>query len=117
MKEGGLMPGRKPATIELSETVRQELEKLAGRHTTAQQKAQRARIILKAAEGKNHAEIGRELKVSIDMATLWRERWLSLSPIGLEDLSVEERLVDLPRPGAPSGFSADQICQMEQMAC
>src|SRR5260221_5588706 len=117
MKEGGLMPGRKPAKIELSEKVRQELEKLAARHTTGQQKAQRARIILKAAERKNHAEIARELRVYMDMATLWRERWLSLLEIGLDDLSVEERLEDLPRPGAPSHFSADQICQMEQMAC
>ena len=111
------MRGRKPAKIELSEKVRQELEKLAARHTTGQQKAQRARIILKAAEGKNHAEIAQELNMSIDMATLWRGRWLALSGVGLDDLSVEERLEDLPRPGAPSGLSADQVCQIEQMAC
>jgi len=111
------MPGRKPAKVELSEKVRQELEKLAARHTTPQQKAQRARIILKAAEGKNHAEIARELKISIDMATLWRERWLGLWEVGLDDLSVEERLEDLPRPGAPSRLSADQVCRIEQMAC
>src|SRR5258708_37603627 len=102
------MPGRKAAKVELSEKVQVELGKLAARHTTSQQKAQRARIILNAAEGKTHTEIARELKVSIDMATLWRERWLSLSPIGLEDLSVEERLEDLPRPGAPSGLRAYQ---------
>src|SRR5579859_1706568 len=101
------MPGPKPAKIELSKDVRQALEKLAGRHTTGQQKAQRARIVLKAAEGKNHAEIAKELKVSIDMATLWRERWLDLEGIAVDDLSVEERLADLPRPGAPSRFSAD----------
>ena len=111
------MPGRKPAKIELREQVRQELEKLVARHTTGQQKAQRARIILKAAEGKNHTEIATELNISIDMAALWRERWLALAAIGLEDLSVEARLEDLPRPGAPSGLSADQLCQIEQMAC
>jgi len=117
MKEGAAMPGRKPARIEVSEKVRQELEKLAARHTTGQQKAQRARIILKAAEGKNHAEVAQELKISIDMATLWRGRWLALAGIGLDELSVEERLEDLPRPGAPSRLSADQRCQIEQMAC
>jgi putative transposase len=111
------MPGRKPAKIELSEQEHQELENLVARHTTGQQKAQRARVILKAAAGKNHAEIAMELKVSIDMATLWRGRWLSLSAIGLDELGVAERLEDLPRPGAPSGLSADQVCQMEQMAC
>ncbi len=111
------MPGPKPAKIELSDEMREALEKLAARYTTGQQKAQRARIILKAAEGKSHAEIAKELRISVDMATLWRQRWLDLQPIILADLNVEERLEDLPRPGAPPHFSADQICQIEQMAC
>ena len=111
------MAGRKPAKIELSAKVCQALEKLVTRHMTGQQKAQRARIILKAAEGKNHAEIAQELKISIDMATLWRRRWVALSGVGSDDLSVEERLEDLPRPGAPSRLNADQLCQIEQMAC
>jgi transposase len=111
------MPGPKPEPIELSDNVRQDLEKLASRHTTGQQKAQRARIILKAAGGKNNAEIARELTQSIDMVRLWRRRWHELEPIAWEDLSAEERLDDLPRPGAPARFSADQLCQMEQLAC
>lgn len=111
------MPGPKPKKIELSETVRQELAKLAARHTTGQQKAQRARVILKAAEGKNHAEIAQELRVSVDMAALWRRRWLDLEPVALDDLSVEERLEELPRPGAPSRLTADQLCRIEQLAC
>ena len=111
------MPGPQPERIELSDKVRQDLEKLVARHTTGQQKAQRARIILKAAEGKNNAEIARELKQSIDRVRLWRRRWRELEAIGWEDLSVEERLDDLPRPGGPSRLTADQVCQMEQMAC
>ncbi len=111
------MPGPMPKKIELSDGERQELEKLVARHTTGQQKAQRARIILKAAEGKNHAEIARDLKISADMATLWRRRWIDLEPLALDDLSVEERLEDLPRPGAPAQLSADQMCQIEQLAC
>jgi putative transposase len=111
------MPGPKPEEIELSDQVRQDLERLAARHTTGQQKAQRARIILKAAAGKNNADIGREVKQGIDMVRLWRRRWLELAAIGLDDLSVEERLDDLPRPGAPSRLSTDQVCQMKQMAC
>jgi transposase len=111
------MPGPKPETIELSKLARRELERLVARHTTGQQKAQRARIILQAAKGKNHAQIGKELKVSVDMARLWRRRWLELQPIALDDLSVEDRLEDLPRPGAPSHITADQLCQIEQMAC
>jgi putative transposase len=111
------MPGPKPAKIELSDEVRQALEKLAARPTTEQQKAQRARIIVRAAEDKNHAEIAKELRISVDRATLWRQRWLDLQPITLADLSVEERLEDLPRPGAPPHLTADQICQIEQLAC
>ena len=42
---------------------------------------------------------------------------MDLQPLALEDLNVEERLEDLPRPGAPSGLTADQICQIEQLAC
>lgn len=111
------MPGPQPKLIELSDKERLDLEKLAARHTTGQQKAQRARIILKAAEGRNNASIAREVNQSIDMVRLWRRRWRELEPIGLDDLSVEERLEDLPRPGAPSRLSADQVCQIEQMAC
>lgn len=111
------MPGPQPEPIELSAKARRELEKLATRHTTGQQKAQRARIILKAAEGKNNAEIARELAQSIDMVRLWRRRWHALEPMEWDDLSAEERLDDLPRPGTPARFSADQVCQMEQLAC
>lgn len=111
------MPGPKPKPIELNDKVRQDLEKLVARHTTGQQKAQRARIILKAAEGKNNAEIARELNQSIDMVRLWRRRWHDLEPIGWDDLSAEERLDDLPRPGAPARLTADQVCQIEQLAC
>jgi putative transposase len=111
------MPGPQPEPIELSAKARRELEKLAARHTTGQQKAQRARIILKAADGKNNAEIARELNQSIDIVRLWRRRWHELEPIDGDDLSAEERLDDLPRPGAPARFSADQVCQIEQLAC
>jgi len=111
------MPGPKPVLIELSDKVRHDLEKLVARHTTGQQKAQRARIILKAAEGKNNADIARELNQSIDMVRLWRRRWHELEPLDWDDLSAEERLDDLPRPGAPARLTADQLCQIEQVAC
>jgi len=55
--------------------------------------------------------------VSVDMATLWRRRWLDLEPVALDDLSVEERLEELPRPGAPSRLAANQLCRIEQLAC
>jgi putative transposase len=111
------MSGPKPPEVILTAAERQDLEKLVKRHGTKQQIALRTRIILMAADGKNNSKIARALNTTLDTPRLWRGRWLNLQPISLEDLSVEERLEDLPRPGAPRRFSADQLCQLEQMAC
>jgi len=40
-----------------------------------------------------------------------------LRPIPLAELSAQERLEDLPRPGAPARITADQRCQIEALAC
>ncbi len=93
------------------------MEKLVNRHSTSQQKALRGRIILLADAGKNNQEIARELEVMRDTVRLWRERWLELQPISLEDLSIEDRLEDLPRPGTPPRLTANQICQIRELAC
>jgi len=111
------MPKPIPEPIQLSETARGELEKLVKRHKVGQQQAVRGRIILGAAAGKNNSQIAQELGVSVDMARLWRGRWRVLAGISLEDLSVAERLEDLPRPGASRRITADQRCQIEQLAC
>jgi transposase len=111
------MPGPKPLAINLNDVERQGLELLVRRYTTGQQKVIRARIVLLAAIGKNNREIANELQVSLDTARLWRQRWLDLQPISLDDLSIEERLDDLPRPGAPPRLTANQICQIQQLAC
>ena len=111
------MPGPKPSAINLNDVERQGLELLVRRYTTGQQKVIRARIVLLAAMGKNNREIANELEVSLDTVRLWRQRWLDLQPISWDDLSVEERLDDLPRPGAPPRLTANQICQIQQLAC
>jgi transposase len=111
------MPGPKPPEIKLTDEERQDLEKLVRRHNTPQQIALRGRIVLAAADGKNNAQIARELGTNVETPRLWRSRWLILSPMALDDLSVEERLEDLPRPGAPPRITADQRCQIEAMAC
>jgi putative transposase len=111
------MRGPKPTPIYLSDEERQGLEKLVKRHTTAQQIALRGRIVLAAAGGKPNVHIAKELSVTLDMVRLWRKRWLDLQPISLDDLSVEERLQDLPRPGVPARINADQISQIVALAC
>jgi putative transposase len=111
------MPGPKPPLIQLTADDRQGLEKLIRQHTLEQQKAMRVRIVLSAADGKNNPEIARELKISLDTVRLWRQRWLDLQAISKDDLSLAERLEDLPRPGAPARVTADQMCKIEQLAC
>lgn len=111
------MAGPKPIQIKLSETERQELHKLIRRHNVGQQKAIRGRVILMAADGKSNAEIARDMHVTLDTVRLWRKRWVDLQPITLDDLSIEERLEDLPRPGAPARITAEQACQISALAC
>ncbi|HLE64304.1 MAG TPA: helix-turn-helix domain-containing protein [Pyrinomonadaceae bacterium] len=111
------MPDPNARIVILSDAEQQGLEKLVKRHTVGQQLALRGRIILLAAAGNKNTEIAKELKVTLDTVRLWRGRWLDLQSIALDDLSVEERLQDLPRPGAPGRITADQRCQIEALAC
>ena len=111
------MQGRKATPLTLIDDERRGLEKLVNRHTVGQQMALRGRIVLAAAEGKSNAQIARELKVTVDTARLWRQRWLVLQPIPLSELSIEDRLEDLPRPGTPPRITTDQVCQIMAIAC
>ena len=111
------MRGPKPPAIELSERERQELDALTRRHTTPQQLALRARIVLTAAAGANNAQIARDLDVSLDTVRRWRERWLVLQPASSEELPIPDRLTDAPRPGKPVRITAEQVCQIVALAC
>ena len=111
------MPGPKAIVIHLSEAAVSGLTKLIKAHQTGQQMVRRARIILAAGQGHSNSQIARDLGVEVETVRLWRRRWQLLEPIPLSDLSVEERLTDLPRPGAPAQITADQRCQIEALAC
>jgi transposase len=112
-----MQKGPKPAELTLSEAERKELEELVRRHSTPQQIAKRARIVLAAAEGKRNAEIARELQISLDTARTWRGRWIGLQAVPLNELSTRERFEDIPRPGRPSEITAEQTCQIVALAC
>jgi putative transposase len=111
------MRGPKPPMIVLTTEERQGLKALVRQHTTAQQVALRARIILAAADGSNNAQIARQLGIDVDTVRLWRQRWLGLQGSSLEDLSVADRLTDVPRPGHPARITAEQVCQIVALAC
>ena len=100
------MPKSAPVPLMLTENEQHQLQQLVNRHRTPQQHALRASIILCANQGRNHREIACELNISRDMARLWRNRWLSSSE---QDLSVEDRLQDAERCGAPTRFRLEQV--------
>ena len=111
------MQGPQPAAVKLTDAERKALEQLNKAHSTEQQIALRARMVLLTGDGLNNAQVARKVHASIDTVRQWRSRWLALRALPLIELSVEERLQDLPRPGAPARISADQICQIVALAC
>jgi putative transposase len=108
------MPRLEATQIDLSNSERQELEKLLKRTTTPQQIALRAKIIRQAATGSSNVEIAQELGVSVEMSRLWRRRWQELS---VKEVPVVERLKDESRPGTPATFTMEQVTQLYAIAC
>ena len=111
------MRGPKPTAVTLTECERSGLDHLVRRHTTAQQLALRARIVLAADAGLNNAQIARQENVQVDTVRLWRERWVGLQSVPVSDLSLEERLIDAPRAGRPVTITAEQVCKIVALAC
>jgi transposase len=113
----GEVPGPELPVLELTGEERLALETLVHRHTAGQQLALRGRIILAAADGVNQSTIAARLGTTINTVWDWRRRWLGLPPVALAELSVEERLADAPRAGAPARITADQVCRIVALAC
>lgn len=105
----------KPITVTAEE--RQGLETLVRRHSTGQQVATRARIVLAAGAGCSIIGTADDLGLNRDSVRLWRDRWAALQDIPLAELDVAGRLADAPRPGVPARITADQVCQVVALAC
>jgi transposase len=103
--------------IGLNEKELATLTQITRRHQSEQQQVIRAKIVLLAAQGDTNGKIAKALGIHIDTARLWRDRWAMLQGIAVEQLSIAERLVDIPRPGKPSKIGAEQRCQMAALAC
>ncbi len=93
------MAGRKGARAELTTQARQELTALSRAHLTPRKLAERARIILFAADSVSVSETAQQLGI-------WRKRWREADAAK----STAERLSDAPRSGAPGKFTPEQIC-------
>jgi putative transposase len=107
----------RPPKVVLSERERAELERLVRAHTTGQQLALRALIVLMAGDGWNNLQIARELGVDDETPGHWRRRWLQFAEVSLGEVSVAKRLADAPKPGAPPKFTPEQLCQIIALAC
>jgi transposase len=92
--------GKTAVAIDLTEIDRRELESLASRRKTAQGLAQRARIVLLAAEGAENKDISRRLGAAPNTVGKWRRRFAEHRLDGL---------LDEPRPGAPRQIGDDAI--------
>src|SRR5918997_7160176 len=103
---------RSAEAIVLDEVEREELDRLVRAHSTLQQLALRARIILLAADGIGNRESARRLGITVQTVRCWRRRWDD-EP----DLALADRLADAPRPGTPPTFTPEQICAILVLAC
>jgi putative transposase len=111
------MPTPKATEVNLTAEEQAGLEQLVRRHNIGQQIALRGRIILAAGQGQTNSAIAASLKISINTAQCWRNRFAKAQGISYDDLSLEDRLQDGLRPGAPRRITADQRCQIEALAC
>jgi putative transposase len=111
------MPGPKPPAVDLTDEERRDLVTLTRRHTTGQQLAERARIVLLASAGLNNSEIARQLALDPDTVRLWRQRWRSVSGRALADVRVADRLADAPRSGTPARITPEQVARIVALAC
>lgn len=122
------MPGRSAQPV-VHVTTRQRdlLRKLVRGTKTPQRLAQRAQIVLLAAEAHSSEEIVEHLSVTRPMVRKWRRRWSEtqgqLSAVEDEepDSAVQSRigeiLADAPRSGRPAEISPEQILEIIAIAC
>ena len=92
--------------VVLSDEDRETLERWSRRRKTAQALAQRARIVLAAADGKPSAQIARDFGVARDTVGRWRKRFV--------DGGVDA-LLDEPRCGAPRQIGDEDVERVVRM--
>ena len=83
------------------------------RHSTPRILAERARIILLAAQGLGAGEAAAQLGIWRKTVSTWRHRWRTADA----RTGVTGRLSDDPRPGAPATFTPEVICRIVALAC
>jgi transposase-like protein len=107
------MPLLSAEPVSVTPAQREALEQLVRSHSTPQQIALRARMIVQAADGVPVRASARDLGVWPKTVRYWRRRWREATA----GQPVAERLADAPRPGVPATFTPEQICAIVAMTC
>jgi transposase len=92
--------GRPLTELTLNGEDQETLTRWVRRPKTAQALAQRARIVLSAAEGRSNTAVAADLGVTARTVGKWRGRYVEQGPDGL---------LDEPRPGAPRTIGDDRV--------
>ena len=126
------MPIAQAPPVRLTGPQRTVLEHLVRAARTPQALAQRARIVLGAADGESNRGMAQRLHLARNTVQCWRDRWIAAAEPLLateaeggadvdEDGALEQVirvvLADEPRPGAPPTFTPEQWCQIMALAC
>lgn len=98
------MPRESPYKIFLSSEERRELEGMAAKYTLPYFQAQRAKMILLAAEGMSNDTIASRLDTRREVVSMWRKRFFEERLAGLEERQREGR----PRFFSPGGHSGNK---------
>jgi transposase len=93
--------------VELNPQQREVLEKRSRARSLTARVVERARVVLLAAEGKQHKEIAEQLGISVQKAARWRARFLELGVGGLEK--------DAPRPGRTPKIGKQAVARVVRM--
>jgi transposase len=111
--------------IHLSPEQEKLLQSIAGSREVPHGLVQRTKIVLAINQGRTNKAIAQELGLCEETVGFWRKRWVQ-GCAGLEKLeqtpqrlraAISTLLADLPRPGCPGTFTAEQICQIIAIAC
>ena len=95
--------GRPMPVVKLTSQIREQLQAITRSRTLSQAMAQRARIILLAADGLSNGSISQQLHLSRQTVGKWRKRFIRQSLLGL---------YDEPKPGAPRSMGDEQIAEL-----
>jgi hypothetical protein len=67
--------------------------------------------------GYSNTAIAAQVPMDIEAVGLWRRRWHAWRGGPVEEVGVERRLADAPRPGVQPRLTPEQVCQILALAC